>query len=156
MDKLGGGEQPCEKRSGGFGLMALNRSKQCALAARGVDCVLGCIRHSIPCQSRGRWLSNSFLCWGGFTLNPLLSWAVSGASIQEGHQTVRLWPRWGEASRLLLMRKLGLLSLEKRMLKGDPITVCTFLKRALGRRCWSPVSGAQRQDRGTWNEAVSG
>lgn len=31
------------------------------------------------------------------------------------------------------LRLLGWLSLEKRMLQGDPITVCTFLKNAVSR-----------------------
>ena len=82
---------PAERDLGVWVDGRLNVSQQCALAAKRANRVLGCIKHSIASWSREVIVP---LCTGAAP--PQVLCAVLGASIQEGHQTIRMCPEEGD------------------------------------------------------------
>ena len=70
----------------------MNRSQQCALAAKRANCVLGCTKHSTASQSREVAVP---LCTALVWPHPRVLCAVLGTSVDEGDQTVGVCPEEG-------------------------------------------------------------
>ncbi|GAB0188695.1 mitochondrial enolase superfamily member 1 [Grus japonensis] len=68
----------------------LNRSQQCAQAARKASCILGYIKHGIASRSREVIVP---LCTG--VASPQVRRAVLGTTVQKGHKTIGEHPKEG-------------------------------------------------------------
>ncbi|PKU46763.1 hypothetical protein llap_2922 [Limosa lapponica baueri] len=111
----------------------LNRSQQCALAAKRANCVLGWIKHSIASQPR-----EGIVPLDTALVHPCFEYSVQfwmpqyKKDIQllkcvQRRVTKRVKGFEGKTYEERL-RSLGLFTLEKRRLRGDLITVHNFLK----------------------------
>ncbi|KAK4819741.1 hypothetical protein QYF61_010835 [Mycteria americana] len=148
---------PAERDLGVLVGSRLNRSQQCALAAKRVNHILGCIKHSIISRSReGIALLHSVLVW------PHLWYCVQfwAPPLKKNGKVLDCIQR--RATKLVTglegmsyeewLRSLGLSSLEKRRLRGNLIAFCSFLRRGCGEGgadLFSLVSSDRRHGNGS-------
>ncbi|KAK4828054.1 hypothetical protein QYF61_023114 [Mycteria americana] len=107
---------PAERDLGVLVDNRLNRSQQCALAAKRANRTLGCIKHGTTSRSKE-------------VIIPLCS-ALGRPHLEH---CVQFWaPQFKKAVKEEWLRTLGLSSLEERRLRGDLIALYSFLRRGRG------------------------
>jgi len=130
------GEPPCRKGPGGAG-SRLNRSQQCALAAKRANRTLGCIKPRLISQTKEvTVLLYSTLVW------PQLEYCAEFQAPPFKKDVKVLHCVQRRATKLVKglegmsceekLRTLGLSSLEKRRLGNDLVASCSFLRRGSG------------------------
>ncbi|GAB0195126.1 hypothetical protein GRJ2_001977900 [Grus japonensis] len=131
----------------------LNRSQQCALAAKRANCILGCFKHSKT--SRSKVMIILLYCILPSALGrPHLEYCVLGPQFKNDVKVLEC--DQSRATKLVeglegmsyeeWLRTLGLSSLEKRRLRSDLMALYSFLRREVEREVlssslWDPVIG---------------
>ncbi|GAB0176578.1 mitochondrial enolase superfamily member 1 [Grus japonensis] len=115
----------------------LNRSRQCALAARKANCILGCIKISVTSRSR-----DVILPLYSALMRSHLEYCVHGLVERVQRRAMKMIKGLEHLSYEDRLRELGLFSLEKRRLWGDLIAAFQYLKGPTGKMVRDCLSGS--------------